>query len=354
MPRMSASASSGSQASIAKPSLEALLEISRRLQLAGDQEMLAQESIAVLERTLGYRYGAVLLLDDSGHRLAPFALSDQGLGAEFVDQDKRYVSSRGVVVGDGITGWVAQHGLPVRVGDVRTDARYRAMREDIRSELCVPITIGGRTIGVVNIETPELQAYDESDQAVLEIVAAQIGLAIEMKRLAGIDHLTGLANRRVFDATLETESRRMARSGGICSILMIDVDHFKQFNDGYGHKAGDQCLKALAGVIRRTLARAGDLVARIGGEEFACLMPASDSAGALAAAERLRRAVEDLATRHAYSPVAPVVTVSVGTATGECGAEGLSPLLGLADQALFEAKRLGRNRVAAITVPAVD
>ncbi|RMF85522.1 MAG: GAF domain-containing protein, partial [Nitrospinota bacterium] len=163
--------------------LMAVHQAGQHLQQLYTPERLSQEIIRVLEDTLGYEYGAVLLIEEGSDRLLPFALSEQGKGPDFVEADKAYVASHPLRVGVGITGWVAQSGKSVRVGDVRKDPRYYAMREEIRSELCVPLRLGDRVIGVVNVETPRLNAYTETDQRVLETVASQIAVAIQNARL---------------------------------------------------------------------------------------------------------------------------------------------------------------------------
>lgn len=163
-------------------------------------------------------------------------------------------------------------------------------------------------------------------------------------RLATLDGLTGIANRRGFDATLEQEVRRLGSGGtGALSLILIDVDHFKRFNDFYGHQAGDDCLRAVAGALSGSLRRPDELVARVGGEEFAVLLPGQDMAAAMAMAERLRRAVTGLGLSHAARPDGDLVTISMGVATlGEAGSA--VSLVAAADQALYRAKASGRNR----------
>lgn len=171
----------------------------------------------------------------------------------------------------------------------------------------------------------------------------------ELARLATIDGLTGVANRRTFDEALQREWRHCARTQLPLSMLLVDVDHFKALNDSQGHQRGDECLRQIGEVLGSTVRRAGDLAARYGGEEFTVLLPETDAVGAAAVAERLRVEIESLALPHPASGVAGgVVTVSVGGATlwplpGE-EAKGPAELLGLADEGLYEAKRTGRNR----------
>jgi diguanylate cyclase (GGDEF)-like protein len=168
-----------------------------------------------------------------------------------------------------------------------------------------------------------------------------------LQRLSFSDALTGLANRRRFDAQLDTEWRRMARERTPLALLLADVDFFKAYNDNLGHGAGDACLVSVAEVVRHTASRASDLAARYGGEEFVLLIPGLDAAGALAYAERLRLACEARALPHPASSVAPVVTLSVGVACciPDHDTEP-SSLFAAADAALYRAKQGGRNRVA--------
>ena len=163
--------------------LTAIHKAGQRLQRLYTPDALAQEIIAVLEKTLNYDYGAVLLLDESDGQLVPFALSDQGHGSAFIEEDKAYVASHHIREGMGITGWVASTGQSICIGDVRNDNRYYALRNDIRSELCVPMRIGDKIIGVVNVETTKLNAYTKADKQVLETVSAQIAVAIQNARL---------------------------------------------------------------------------------------------------------------------------------------------------------------------------
>ena len=203
-----------------------------------------------------------------------------------------------------------------------------------------------RQIGMrAQTETRLTQARDELQQVnrVLEVMALQ-------------DSLTGLPNRRRFDATLDNEFRRALRHRGVLALLIIDVDCFKQFNDIYGHPAGDECLRQIGAVIQNCRRRPGDLVARHGGEEFAVLLPSTELTGALAVAEQIRTAVVALQIRH-NGHDAGVVTISIGV-------ESMSPvheantvgqLLRHADQALYAAKSSGRNCIRAhLEVTVID
>jgi len=171
-----------------------------------------------------------------------------------------------------------------------------------------------------------------------------------LESLSNSDSLLGIANRRRFDQALDTEWRRGLREKHPLSLLMIDVDHFKRYNDFYGHPAGDRCLQVLAraagepGVLRRP----ADLLARYGGEELVVLLPNTTLAGALSTAQRIRSAITGLHIEHADSPVAAEVTVSIGVATAHPEPHSTpAALMAAADRGLYAAKAAGRNRVSA-------
>lgn len=185
----------------------------------------------------------------------------------------------------------------------------------------------------------------------------------ELRRLSAQDELTGVANRRRFTESLRLEWARVSRAGGCLSVLLIDVDHFKMFNDHFGHPAGDACLREVARALTQACQRQNDLVARYGGEEFVVLLPATPREGAAEVAARLLARVNALAMPHPRSPTAGHVTVSVGVATVDGRGPSTAPpggrlepalasredagraLVEAADRALYEAKASGRNRV---------
>lgn len=168
----------------ANTDLSVLFSVSQKLQKLMSPDQLSVELITILESLLDYTYGAILLIEETdGITMQPFALSRQNLDEQFVEKDKEYIKSRGIRVGCGITGWVAEHGKSVRTGDVASDPRYFAMRQDLCSELCVPLILQDRIIGVVNIESTIANAYSEDDQRLLETVAAQIAISIQNSRL---------------------------------------------------------------------------------------------------------------------------------------------------------------------------
>jgi diguanylate cyclase (GGDEF)-like protein len=166
-----------------------------------------------------------------------------------------------------------------------------------------------------------------------------------LRQLVFLDGLTGVHNRRYFDQQLALEWARSARTGAPLSMILLDVDFFKRYNDHYGHQAGDDCLRQVAATLKSNLRRPADLVARYGGEEFACILPETGLDDAVELAKQLERQVRALAISHAYSDVAPTVTISLGVATRDgVGSGSASELLGLADAQLYLAKSTGRAR----------
>ncbi len=187
---------------------------------------------------------------------------------------------------------------------------------------------------------------DITQQKLAEDELAEANAELSVMTLS--DALTGIANRRNFDQTLRREWNRAMRSGRPLALLMIDADHFKEYNDQYGHLAGDECLKSLAASLGGAVRRAGDLVARYGGEEFAAILPDLTSDKAAIVAERMRLSLMEQTIAHERNPPG-IVTVSIGVAAMMPG-RGMEAkaLLQLADEALYQAKREGRNRVAVL------
>lgn len=171
--------------------------------------------------------------------------------------------------------------------------------------------------------------------------------AHELAVRANTDGLTGLANRLRFDQILASEWARLQRSGDPLSVILLDVDHFKLFNDTYGHVAGDACLKQIAQVLKEACRSASDFVARFGGEEFVVLLPETNANGARAVAEKIRGRIAHLAIPHEASQTAGYITASLGAVTMQCADPTTSAdAVAFADEQLYRAKALGRNRVA--------
>ena len=169
----------------------------------------------------------------------------------------------------------------------------------------------------------------------------------ELVKLSQRDGLTNLYNRRTFDEKAAAQWRLTTRTQQPLSVLLVDIDHFKQFNDNYGHQAGDECIKEVAKVLANSSNRPTDLVGRYGGEEFIILLPDTPATGAVHVGEYIRKSVEGLKIRHRYSSSSNVVTVSVGiSVSNRFSGNSLANLIKLADRALYQSKGHGRNRVS--------
>ncbi|MGD2027445.1 MAG: sensor domain-containing diguanylate cyclase [Anaerolineales bacterium] len=260
--------------------------------------------------------------------------------------------------GAGLSGEIISTGKSKLVHDVYEETTFEGQHfgheDEVRSLVAVPLTSAGEIIGMLSAQSYQVGAYNEEDLEILELLAAQAGIAIkntqlmiEMDYIARTDSLTGLLNRRAFDERLENEIARSERYEYAVSLLMIDVDDFKQYNDLYGHSKGDEHLIKIANLILASV-RQPDLVSRIGGEEFSVILPHTVKVGARDLAERIRGTI---AQTFNYSSD-PAGTVSIGIAEYPQDASDIQTLYNIADQAMFKAKRTGKNRV--ITAESVE
>lgn len=267
-------------------------------------------------------------------------------------------------LGSGIVGRCAATGQTFDIDDARGHPEVIDTLSGTGSELCVPVLHRGEVLAVLNAESRTVGAF-RGQRALLETVADQIAGVLRAARLhaelqqahaqlqaayqqldgiARRDGLTGLGNRRWFDARLRECVAVANREDKPLALLIVDVDHFKAYNDTYGHPAGDASLRELAALMAEIFDTQEQRAARHGGEEFALILPGQGLSQAMTQAERLRQAVEERARPHQHSP-SGVVTVSIGCAALQAG-DDADALLARADRALYAAKRTGRNRVA--------
>ena len=202
----------------------------------------------------------------------------------------------------------------------------------------------------------EVLQHKDNLEELVEDRTAELQIANKrLEELSRVDGLTGIANRRRLDEELDREWKRMLREKRPLSVVLCDIDHFKLYNDTYGHGGGDECLIRVANAIKDSVNRPGDLTARYGGEEFCLVLPETSGMGALQIAELVRKNVYELHMEHKSSPMAEVVTLSLGVATliPDIGSHP-SVLLEAADRALYQAKGNGRNRVEQNLIEASD
>lgn len=234
-----------------------------------------------------------------------------------------------------------------------------AAQVGLKAAFSVPILVNDQVLAILVFYQRKALPYQDRLVKLVQAVAAQLGSLIqrkqaeealkvaneELERLASLDGLTGVANRRRFDDYLKQEWYRLRREQQPLSLIMYDVDYFKQYNDYYGHQAGDDCLKAIAQTVTSLIKRPADLLARYGGEEFVILLPNTKAEGALEIAETIRKEVLQLQVPHNDSPVSAWVTVSLGVSSIiPPQEESFEILIMRTDEALYQAKRQGRNQ----------
>jgi diguanylate cyclase (GGDEF)-like protein/PAS domain S-box-containing protein len=313
-------------------------------------EAALQESEALYRSIINASPDDITITDLEGRILVTSPVASSRLGYDPADQS---------LVGTPLLSHLAPedraraHGNMLRLftGNYSGPNEYQVVRRD---ETRIAVEVNGALIRNAQQQptkmvfvTRDISERKRSEQHI-ERLMHQLEAEKRTAQLnANTDSLTGLANRRFFDAALAAAFRSAQRLDQPLSLVMLDVDHFKKFNDLYGHLAGDDCLRQIGGALRAVGGRATDLLARYGGEEFVALLPETEQAGALALAERLRLAVAALGVAHAASDTAPCVTISVGVVTA-WPAVVTSPaeIIALADEALYTAKREGRNRTA--------
>ncbi|MFP4473327.1 MAG: diguanylate cyclase [Candidatus Omnitrophota bacterium] len=258
--------------------------------------------------------------------------------------------------GDVYDQWVAKKMQPLLIEDAKADYRFdmdKIRSEDarrIRSLMSAPLMIGNKAIGILRMDSPRPTHFTTEQLRLLMTIADLGAVAIEnaqlyerIQQLAIRDSLTGLFLRRHFLERLSYELGRELRSGSELSLLMIDLDHFKKYNDTYGHMAGDIVLKTVAMILTDVFHEPGDIVCRYGGEEFAVLLPNRNKENALRLAEEFRKRVaqQPILLRRKKTRV----TTSVGLATAPHDAQIKDEFIDAADRALYRAKKAGRNRV---------
>ncbi|MGP1385032.1 MAG: sensor domain-containing diguanylate cyclase [Thainema sp.] len=227
--------------------------------------------------------------------------------------------------------------------DITERKRTEAILANYTHELEQEVSHRTRELASANQQLQrEIQQRERAQAALHDAVQA-------LQQLVNLDGLTRIANRRCFDERLQQEWQKSVREQRPLALILLDVDYFKRYNDFYGHQAGDECLVKVAQAAAQAVKRSDDLVARYGGEEFVIILPNTDQNGAVRVAQRLQNAIRDLAIAHAQSEVSQTVTISMGIAQIVPQLDGSTDaLVHLADQALYQAKQLGRNRYVVV------
>ncbi len=312
--------------------LDALLRLIERMREPQPLEGLMQLIADSTAEIVGAKRVSVRLLDPTRTSLISVGRAGQPL----------HQRPAGFRTGEGLIGWIVEHGQAIRVGEAELDPRFasRPGMEKMGAFLGAPICAGAECTGVISVVDPNA-TFDERQEKLVVLVAALCGPYLEiarLSRLSRVDPLTGALNRRGLDLAFPQLGDDDVVSP--LSAVMIDVDHFKRFNDTYGHATGDLVLREVAAVCGDTV-REGDAVVRYGGEEFVLLLPHVDRAQAARIAERVRSAV---AMGTTIDGQRVTVTISAGVAERVAG-ESRDALLARADAALYRAKQAGRDRV---------
>ena len=330
--------------------MSALYNLAQKTTSSLDADKVLETIVYYLKEMLGARAVSITLLDPKTQTLS--------LGAT-AGIEEQWVQDFRLKVGEGVSGEVVATGQPIYVPDSQADQNFKFFSRAVRSLLVVPLKAKDRIVGTLAIDSDKPDAFSAHDEHLLSIAASQVAVAIEnaqlytkVQRLAVTDGLTGIANRRAFDEALQSEVIRATRYGHPLSLIFLDIDDFKIFNDTHGHPAGDEQLKEIAKILMNNV-RFPDMVARYGGEEFVLLLPHTGKDGALKLAERIRvaavnKAKNDLPGEHITLEVGNPIsgyTISIGVASIHDDAHADEELLQAADWAVLEAKQTGKNRV---------
>ncbi len=316
-----------------------------------DLHDMLEQVIAIIKRSLPIERISVYLFDEEREKLE----------LAYYNGFELQRPPRAIVIGQGTPGRVVENGEHVHIHDLslfyetfNDFIHYAGEEKRDGSYIGIAIKVHNTTIGVIGMDNSSKYGLTVDDMDFMAILSHQLAAGIEksllfskIQRISQHDGLTGLYNHRMFQEKLQQEISRRVRTGTPLSLMMLDIDYFKQYNDNYGHQAGDAVLKELSNIIsNQSRSHTIDTCCRYGGEEFAVIMPGLELKQAVKVAKRLKKAVEDAVFVITDSKLESKVTISIGIASVE-GDEDIAPeeLVKKADDALYLSKRNGRNQV---------
>lgn len=316
--------------------LSIIQNISKTITSSLEKEMIARQVISELQKAFGYTHLSIYMLEEDYLNI----LAEIGYPDKEMVYEKMHISQ-------GVHGRAIRTKTVQYIEDTRKDDVYLTADTTITSEICAPLLKEDNVIGTINIESDHTRKLTPTDVNIITTVASTLAIAIdnarlheEIKKLATTDAVTGLSNRHVFEQMLSAEVERAQRLVQDVSLIVFDIDNFKEFNDTYGHPAGDARLREVANLIKNNL-RKYDVAARYGGDEFAIILSNTNEEHALAFANRLHESAQQGATQNENAGY----TLSMGIATLPQDATTHNELLIAADNAALRSKHLGKNRI---------
>ncbi|MBL8099066.1 MAG: diguanylate cyclase [Anaerolineales bacterium] len=318
--------------------LSIIQNISRTIASSLEKEKIANQVVIVLSEAFGYTHISIYFLEEDYLHLA----AETGYPKEMVIEK--------IHISQGVSGRAIRTKTVQFIEDTAQENMFLRADHAITSEICVPLLKEDTVLGILNIESSPTRKLTLTDVQLLTAIASPLAIAIDnarlheqIKKMATTDAVTGLSNRHVFEQTLAAEVERAQRLGMNVSLIIFDIDGFKEFNDTYGHPAGDARLKGMAEIIKSNL-RKYDIAARYGGDEFAIILSNSNEQNALAFAKRLHEAAK-IGAPNTTDENSPGYTLSMGVATFPQDATNHNELLIAADHAAMRAKHLGKNQI---------
>lgn len=338
--------------------IKVLYDISQSINFISDTQELLSKIIQKTIEAVDAHHASIMLLNDTTDELevkiiqgiAPHKFNDRKIDFENPSITGALAGAR-IRSDIGIAGAVFRSAQPLIINDTQKDERFHKMPESnyhIENMICVPLISNNKPYGVINVVNKNGGLnFSENDLHVITSIANQISLILEKVKLyeqSITDGMTKLFIHRYFQARLDEEIIRARRYQSTLSLIMLDVDHFKRFNDTYGHQMGDVVLIGVAGVVQNLIRNNIDIPARYGGEEFAVILPETDTEGAYRIAERIRLEISKKEFEHNDKKVN--VTASIGIASYPLHASAKLDLISRADLALYKSKENGRNKVS--------